>query len=233
MLEIKDVQGWAMLDYFAGIDDIQLLLHTSYGLPEDMPVEVFFRDLEDFTQLEKIALENCKGAILDIGAAAGSFTLELQEKGLNVTALEISSACCQIMRQRGITQVLEADIWTYNEKKYDTLLLIMNGIGLAGTLLKLPDFLKRLKDLMQPGGQIICDSSDINYLYEDLPKPENHYYGEIKYKYEYEGMEGDWFEWLYIDKDTLTDICAEHGLKIEVLYKNKQDQFLYKITSKD
>lgn len=58
-------------------------------------------------------------------------------------------------------------------------------------------------------------------------------YGEIKYKYEYEGMEGDWFEWLYIDKDTLTDTCSELGMNVEVLYKNKQDQFLYKITMKD
>lgn len=127
---IKDVQGMAMLDYFAGIDDINLLIHTSYGDPEDMPVEAFFRDLEDFTKLEGVALKNCRGEILDIGAAAGSFSLELQEKGLNVTALEISPLCCQIMRQRGITNVLELDVWIYKGKKFDTLLLIMNGIGL-------------------------------------------------------------------------------------------------------
>jgi SAM-dependent methyltransferase len=229
----KDVQGKAMLDYYSGIDDIKLLIHTSYGEPEDMPVEVFFRDLGDFTKLEKVALKNCRGEILDIGAGAGSFTLELQKKGKNVTVLEISPISCQIMRQRGITKVLEKDVWGYHEKKYDTLLLIMNGLGLAGTLSKLPAFLNLLKDLMLPGGQIICDSSDISYLYKDIAKPDSHYYGEIKFMYEYEGMKGDWFEWLYVDTDTLTTICTELDMNVEVLCKNKQDQFLYKITLKD
>jgi cyclopropane fatty-acyl-phospholipid synthase-like methyltransferase len=227
---LKDVQGQAMLDYYAGKEEIKLLIHTSYGEPEDMPVEVFFRELEDFTKLEKLALKNCKGEILDIGAAAGSFSMELEEKGKMVTALEISEACCQIMRERGITNVLEKDIWTYQEKKYDTLLLIMNGLGLAGTLSKLPSFLNQLKDLLLPGGQIICDSSDISYLYKDIAKPDNHYYGEIKYKYEYEGKQGEWFEWLYVDTDTLTTTCTELGMNVEVLCKNKYDQTLYKIS---
>jgi SAM-dependent methyltransferase len=228
---LKDVQGKAMLDYLEGKDDIKLLIHTSYGEPEDMPVEVFFRDVEDFTKLEKVALKNCRGEILDIGAASGSFSFELLEQGKNVTALEISPICCQIMHERGITNVLEKDVWTYHEKKYDTILLIMNGLGLAGTLSKLPAFLNHLKDLLLPGGQIICDSSDINYLYKDIPKPDIHYYGEIKYKYEYEGIEGEWFEWLYVDTDTLTSICNDLGMKLEVLCKTKQDQSLYKISS--
>jgi hypothetical protein len=106
----------------------------------------------------------------------------------------------------------------------------MKGLGLAGTLSKLPAFLKHLKTLLLAGGQIICDSSDISYLYKDKLKPVDHYFGEIKYKYEYEGMEGDWFEWLYGDIDTLTIICTELDMKVQVLGRNKHDQSLYKIS---
>jgi SAM-dependent methyltransferase len=165
---------------------------------------------------------------LDIGAGVGSFALELQEANKQVTALDISAICCHIMRQRGLEQVIEDNIWKISNQKYDTLLLIMNGVGLAGSLENLPLFIQKLKSLLNPGGHIICDSSDISYLYEE--KPSDRYYGEIKYCYEYEGMKGEWFDWLYIDKETFAQICINEGMALEVLHENKMDQYLAKIS---
>ncbi len=230
MMKQKDIQGRALLDYFLGKEDVQLVLHTSYGPPEQMPTEVFFRDLSDFSKLEILALENCRGTVLDVGAGAGSFALELQEKGIQVTALEISSLSCEIMRQRGVEKVEEGNIWEYSSAKYETLLLMMNGIGLAGTLESLPAFLSRLKECMLPGGQIICDSSDISYLYKGGKKPTDKYFGEIDYCYEYEGEMGEVFRWLYADVITFARACAAVGLKLEVLQRNRYDQFLCRIT---
>lgn len=227
---MADVQGKALLDFFLGKEDVPLVLHTSYGPPEEMPVEVFFRDREDFTKLENLALRHCRGNVLDIGAGVGSFALELQELGLSVTALEISPLCCRIMEQRGIIKVVEEDLWSFDAEKYDTLLLMMNGIGLAGEVARLPDFLLKLKSLLKPGGQIICDSSDISYLYAGGHKPIDRYFGEISYCYEYEGEKGDWFGWLYADPSLLAEICKLVGLQMSLLYKNKTDQFLAKIT---
>ena len=82
---------------------------------------------------------------------------------------------------------------------YDTLLLSINRISIAGPLDQLPDFFRKYKSLLKDGGEIILDSSDISYLYSDgLAKP-RHYYGEIRYCYEYDHEQGDWFDWLYID----------------------------------
>ncbi|MFN6946582.1 MAG: class I SAM-dependent methyltransferase [Cytophagaceae bacterium] len=225
MLKI-DLPGLALLDYFTGNDDVSLKLHNTYGEPEDMPVEVYFRSKEDFNSLELMALENSKGRILDIGAGAGSFTIELENAGLDVTALEISPSCCQIMERMGVQNILETDIWDYSDEKYDTLLLMMNGIGLAGSLEKLPDFLLKMKGLLNKEGKIIFDSSDISYLYEGIDKPKETYYGEIGYCFEYQEQMGEWFQWLYVDENTLQEICTSVGLKMNILHKNEFDQYL-------
>ena len=72
--------------------------------------------------------------------------------------------------------------------KYDTLLLLMNGTGIAGKLERLPSLLNRLKELLADGGQILVDSSDLRYIYENedgsmdinLNAP---YYGEVDYQF--------------------------------------------------
>lgn len=231
--EVKDVQGKAMLDYFLGNDEVKLKLHTSYGDTERMPVEVFFREKEDFTKLEKLAVKHCRGEVLDVGAGAGSFCMALQEAGVKAYALEISSLCCQVMWQRGVDKIYEGDIWEFNESKFDTLLLMMNGLGLAGTLGDLPKFLTKLKELLLPGGQIICDSSDIGYMYDKDEKPKDRYYGEIDYCYEYEGEKGEWFSWLYVDADSLAACCEAVGLELEIIYKNRHDQYLARLSVKE
>lgn len=231
-MDKPDIQGKALLDYFLGKEEVHLTLHTSYGVVEEMPVEVFFRDRRDFSKLERLALRGCRGKVLDVGAGAGSFALELQQEGLQVKALEYSSLSCHILRQRGVQDVIQVDIWQYKEEKFDTLLLMMNGLGLAGKLNRLSPFLLHLKGLLQPGGQIICDSSDITYLYAATGLPEAEYFGEIQYCYEYEEEEGAWFSWLYVDADTLAIYCDSLGLKLQVLHTNKYEQFLARITLK-
>lgn len=88
--------------------------------------------------------------------------------------------------------------------RYDTLLLLMNGTGVAGKLERLPALLNRLKELLADGGQILVDSSDLRYVYEnedgsldiDLDAP---YYGEVDYQMQYKNIVGEPFDWLYTD----------------------------------
>lgn len=231
--EYPDVQGKALLDYYLGKEKVRLKLHTSYGPPENMPVEVFFREKEDYSKLEKLALRQCRGKVLDIGAGAGSFALELQKQGMEVCAMEVSALSCRIMEQRGVNWVVQQDVWQYGEEKFDTLLLMMNGLGLAASLDQLPVLMQKLKGMLLPGGQIICDSSDITYLYLGALKPENRYFGEIDYCYEYEGVQGEKFSWLYVDEHTLNISLAPLALKVEILYRNRNDQYLARITATD
>jgi 2-polyprenyl-3-methyl-5-hydroxy-6-metoxy-1,4-benzoquinol methylase len=225
MEEAEDVYGKALKDFFNG-NASPLLIETSYGETEEMPIEVFFRKPKDFPEMEAYALKLCEGEILDIGAGAGSHALYLQAKKKDVTALEISETAIEIMKSRGVKKTLQADIFHFSEKRFDTLLLLMNGIGIAGTVEGLNQFLQAFKQLLKPLGKIIFDSSDITYLYEEHPMPEGKYFGEISYRYLYEGKKGQWFNWLYIHQQKMLEIADANGYILHILAEDDSGQYL-------
>lgn len=224
-----EVYGKVLKDHFIGRQKSKLWLHNSYGKPETMPVDVFFRSETELTELEKIALNLCSGTTLDIGAGVGSHALYLQKKGIEVTAIEQSVQACEIMRARGVKKVINMNIMQYCDTKYDTLLMMMNGIGLCGDIQGLHKFLDHLKNLILPEGQVIFDSSDIAYLYGPDDFLMKNYYGEISYQYEYQNIKGSWFKWLYIDFPKLSIIAEEHGWASELIYEDDTDQYLARL----
>ena len=225
---MNDVLGQAIHDHYQNLNVDDLWIHNKYGPKEEMPVDVFFRDEEEMPDMELLALNECRGKILDIGAGAGSHTLLLQNSGFDVTAIDISALAVQVMRDRGVKNAFEADVFNYKADRFDTLLLLMNGIGLAGTLDGLRSLLLHLKLLLNEGGQLLFDSSDVAYLYEGN-LPANGYYGQIAYQYQYKKIKTDWFNWLYIDKQTLQTIADETGYKLQLLEEDEYSQYLARL----
>ena len=224
---MKDVLGSAIAGYYHKISAGKLWVHSKYGPREEMPVEVYFRTADDMPELEWQALRHCRGRVLDIGAGAGSHALFLQQSGMNVTALDISPKAAKVIQARGVQNVLHENFFELKAyTKYDTLLLLMNGIGLAGTLDGLHNFFQKARKLLRPGGQLIFDSSDIAYLYKGRPPKTGPYYGEVLYQYEYLRQRSDWFHWLFIDKKTLTTIAQKEGWRVGLLYKEPSGQYL-------
>jgi len=233
---MKDILGQAMTDYYQDVSSSRgpgirkaagkLWVNNRYGPREEMPVKVYFRDMSNMPELEWMALQQCRGRILDIGAGAGSHALALQRLGQDVTALDISPLLATLMETRGVRSVICQDFFELDGGIYDTLILLMNGIGLAGTLDGLRRFFDKARRLMRPGGQLIFDSSDIAYLYNGKPPAGPDYYGAIFYQYEYKRQVSDWFQWLFIDRKMLTQLAAEEGWETELLFDDRHDQFL-------
>ncbi|MEO9967310.1 MAG: methyltransferase [Reichenbachiella sp.] len=226
---MSDVHGEAIFDFYKGDQSVVLKTYNSYGEPEQMPVAVFFRDHQDFTELENLAITCCEGKILDIGAGAGAHALFMQAFEMDTTALENSPGCIETLRHSGMKKIVEDDFYTH-QKQYDTLLFLMNGLGIAGKLTELPRFFEHCGKLLNKGGQVILDSSDITYLYEEGATKPDHYFGEIRYQYEYNGKKGDWFDWLYVDSNQLIETTQKLGLKTEILMTDEFDQYLARIT---
>lgn len=228
---MSDILGQAVFAYYhQHKPQYKLWIHNRYGLKEGMPVETYFRSENDMPDLEWQALNECRGAVLDIGAGAGSHSLILQERGFEVTAIDISPLSVNVMKERGVRNVVEGDIFKYNEARYDTLLLLMNGIGLAGSVDGLKKLLEHFKHLLNKGGQLLFDSSDISYLYEGHMPEGGDYYGELWYQYEYNRKKTEWFKWLYIDEFTMQKIAIELGYQMEVLLEDEYGQYLARLT---
>lgn len=216
----------AMLDFYHQQQRGELLIHNTYGVPDEMPLEVYFRSEKELNNLELYALELCAGRVLDVGAGAGAVSLVLQSRNSAVVSLEISRVFCNIMKELGVKNILNGDFLKQRpNEQYDTLLMLMNGFGFCGSIDRLPDLFKAIDRHLKPGGQVIFDSSDISYLYKE-GKPTDYYFGEMSYQYEYKGIKGPWFKWLYIDANTFSAEADKYGFAMQLLMTEETGQYL-------
>lgn len=234
---MKDLFGKAILDYQTNNSPEDLITSTSISDEDEMSVAYLFRSHAEMPNIEQNALALAKGKVLDIGCGAGSHSLYLQnELKLNVTAIDISTAAIATCKLRGLKDARVQDFMTLESEKFDTILLLMNGTGICGKLKNLPQFLTKLKDLLNPGGQILIDSSDIIYMFDEdedggkwIPF-ENDYYGELIFNISYKGEKDTPIDWLYLDYNTLQNAAFGNGLKPELILEGAHFDYLAKLT---
>ncbi len=231
---MQDPFGKAIFDYYRNGADTDIVVNSNYTESEHIPVSYFFRNKDEMPEIEKTALKYAKGKILDIGAAAGCHSLILQKNGCDITALEKSELAARVMQERGIQHVISKDILEYTGPVYDTLLLLMNGTGIGGTIAGFKKLLQHLRGLLAPNGQILIDSSDIKYLFEEedgsvwMDLASTKYYGEMEYEVTY-GDSSTSFNWLFADFDTLNAMAREIGFSCELIHKGKHFDYLARL----
>lgn len=228
----KDPMGAAILDYQKSERVGRLRVLSSMFEEDEMPVKHLLRKVEEMPMLEQKALQLTKGRVLDIGAGSGCHTLALQEKGLEVKAIDISPLSCETMELRGVMDAECINLFDEHlETGFDTILLLMNGTGIAGKIENLPALFNRLKALLNKGGQILIDSSDIKYIYENEDGSFDinlnaAYYGEVDYQMVYKDVKGDSFDWLYVDFPLLKSIAESCGLHGELIAEGEHYDYL-------
>lgn len=227
---MKDLFGSAILDYQNGLNTEDLITATSISEEDILPISYLFRSYDEMPILEQKALDLCTGKVLDVGCGAGSHSLYLKQKGLIVKSIDISPKAIEVCKRRGLTNVACLDMIN-EEEKFDTIILLMNGSGVFRSLSQTPYFLNHLKNLLTTFGQILIDSSDISYMYEDHVNVNelSHYYGELDYYITYKGA-SEVFPWMYLDYDNLNAIAKEVGLKCELVLQGEHYDFLAKLT---
>lgn len=252
----KDPMGAAILDFQKHGKAARLRVLSSMFEEDEMPVKHLFRSTREMPVLEQKALQLAKGRVLDIGAGSGCHTLALQEKGFTVKAIDISPLSCEAMKLRGVKDVECINLFAphlssgnhseenlenhsgENQKQFeggfDTILLLMNGTGIAGKIEHLPALFQRLKALLNPDGQILIDSSDLKYIYENEDGSfdinlNGDYYGEVDYQMIYKDVKGDRFDWLYVDFPLLKSIAETCGLHGELVAEGEHYDYLARI----
>jgi SAM-dependent methyltransferase len=231
----KDPMGRAIAEYQRTGKSDKLRVFSPMFEEDEIPLPTLFRRYRDMPAIERKALDMARGKVLDVGAGAGCHSLVLQERGIDVTAIDISPLAVETMRLRGVKNVLEEDFFAH-QVKYDTILMMMNGIGIVGTLAGLPDFFRQLSQLLTSDGQLLCDSSDISYLFEDeegcFDYPGTGYYGEQMFRMQYKDTIGEPFPWLYIDKESLIEEARKNGFQADIIAEGDHYDYLASITRK-
>ena len=227
--------GAAIYDYHRNGKADTLVVRSSMFDDDEIPVADLFRGFADMPALERAAMQLAQGRILDVGAGAGCHSLALQQMGKDVVAIDISPLSVEVMKERGVdARLVNFYDESFNEK-FDTVLMLMNGTGIMGNLDNVKAFFKALKRLLNPGGKVYIDSSDLRYLYEEedgslMIDLAGDYYGQLDYQMQYKDVEGEPFDWLYLDFNTLAYYAEENGFKAEVLFEGEHYDYLAGLT---
>lgn len=224
-----------MLDYWHGSVDAAYTVHRDDGFSHVIPVAESFAG-QPFHPLEQLALERATGRVLDVGAGVGRHALFLQERGCQVTAIEIEPELVGIMSERGVIDPLAGSVLSLTGRRFDTVLMLMNGFGLVGTPSGADVFFEHARQLLSPGGQILCDSLDVrrttnptHLAYQEANHRNGQSVGQMRFCIEYRGRRGEAFDWLHIDFDALRDHARRHGWSAEMLAQEQNGHYLTRL----
>ncbi len=234
----NDIIGDALLDYQTKGVAANIITISFLDEEDEMSIPYMFRTYDQMPILERKALQLCRGSILDIGCGAGPHSLYLQEKNYEVTAVDTSYGAIEVCKLRGVHSTRHTAILDILGTKFDTLLLLMNGIGLVGKLKNLNHYLAHFKKLLHTNGQILLDSSNIIYMYEEenggywIPG-NGTYYGEVEFTMKYNGSASKPFNWLYVDFETLKAQCLLEGFNCELVSEGEHYDYLARLTPRE
>jgi SAM-dependent methyltransferase len=232
---MKDLFGKAILDYATGNNPEDIITETSISEADEMSVAYLFRSFDEMPEIEQKALSLVKGKILDIGCGAGSHSLYLTDRDLDVTSIDISPHAVEACRKRGVKNVRVQDMMSVENEKFDTILMLMNGTGIFGKLENTAQYLQKLKSILAVDGQTLIDSSDIIYMFDDDDDggkwiPGDDYYGELTFYLTNKGQQETPFDWLYLDYNTLQNAALANGLRCEMILEGSHYDYLARLT---
>lgn len=225
--------GRALVDYHRGFEKRHFIVHSDLWDDEPTPVEEYFRpDHVPIPELELRALSMCRGRVLDLGAGAGRHALELQARGFEVTALDISHDAVAVMRHRGVRDARRGDLAELKGERFDTILLLMHGIGIVGTLEGLSTFLAEARNVLNGAGRIVCDSADLTVILPSLTESARQadtgsarYPGEVEFRLTYGTLEGQPYPWLFVDPQTLGRFARAAGYRCSIVCRGARGAF--------
>jgi len=234
---MKDLFGKAMFDFQTNNSPEDIITETTISEEDEMSVDYLFRSYNEMPKIEQKALQLATGKTLDVGCGAGSHSLSLQnDRKLEVTSIDISEKAIETCKLRGVKNAKVQNILDFEGEKFDTIILLMNGVGIFGKLDNCNKYLSKLKSLLNEGGQILLDSSDIIYMFDEdedggkwIPS-NNDYYGELVFNISYKGEKEEPFDWLYLDYNTLQNAAIANGLKCELVLEGEHYDYLARLS---
>lgn len=235
-----DIFGKAITAYFECGDETDIIVYSPDFDDDVIPVPYLFRNYKEMPELEQKALQLCRGRVLDVGCGAGSHSLYLQdERKLKVVGIDTSAGAIDICRRRGISDARNIGFEGFSAEKFDTVLLLMNGTGIVGKMTFLDRFFDRLKKILSKEGQVLIDSSDLIYLFDEdddggvWVDSSKGYYGEMTYSLSYKGETSQSFDWLYLDFESLSLAATKNGFNCEKAFEGKHFDYLAKLSMKN
>jgi len=161
-----------------------------------------------------------RGRVLDAGCGAGRVALELQARGREVVAIDISPGAVDVARRRG---VLDARVLAFEDVvaelgRFDTVVMYGNNFGLFGGEAKARRLLRRLRPM---AGRIVAstrnpyDTDDAAHLaYHERNRRRGRMSGQLRLRVRYRDYASPWFDYLIASPEELEALVDGTGWRV-------------------
>jgi SAM-dependent methyltransferase len=228
--------GLALLDFWRGHKSATFTMIRDDGFQEEVALSTFFRGTDEFPGLEQMALDRCRGFVLDVGAGSGRHSLALQSKGHSVCSIDVSADAVRVMREAGALDCRQFDLLRFDGGRFDTVLMMGHGVGMAENIDGLRRLLEHLRTLLKPGGQVLLDALDpratsepLHLAYHEANRKAGRYYGEVRLQLRFKGHTGPVYGWLLVDPETLAKHAMAGGWSMDIVWRQADGNYLARL----
>ncbi len=216
-----ELYAQAMLDHWLG-KKVAVEFERDDGYRSESNLATYFASASEWPRMEREALKEVRGRVLDVGCGPGRHSLFLQKKGFRVVGIDPSPTQCALARVRGVQNVYQASVQRLPRGlgTFDTVFMMGNNLGLPGDHPKMRRFLKNLREITTRRGRIVghtripgtWSSDHLPYVKWNLKRGRPA--GLITLRVRYKGRVGDWFDLLLLSPEELARLAQETGWEL-------------------
>jgi SAM-dependent methyltransferase len=192
----------------------------------------YFAPVRRWPAVERRALRYIRGRVLDVGVGAGRVALELQARGREVVAIDVSPGAVEVARNRGVSDVrlLAFEEVDASLGHFDTVVMYGNNFGLFGSRAKARRLLRRLRPFV---ARIVATSNNpyatedpAHLAYHERNRGRGRMSGQLRLRVRYRDLVGPWFEYLIVSPDEMADIVESTGWQLRRVVRDEGSYFV-------
>lgn len=231
----EDAFGRLLRDGIDGEPGIALLERDDGDVRPALPAAVFLAPPEEWPQVELEALERARGRVLDVGCGAGRHTLELQRRGLEVIAIDVSPGAVEVARRLGVSDVRLLPLAQVSPElgRFHTFLMLCGNLGLLGSQHEGRRTLRQLLALGSPDCRLVAESIDPHAGPRPLPEDyraanarRGRLPGQVRLRMRYRETLTPWFDLLNVSPSELDTLVRGTGWTIAELLPGEPPSYV-------
>ena len=236
---MSDPWSEIMRDAAAGISG-HYTIEREDGRVETLEVSDYRKPMEEWWEVERLAIKHVKGKVLDIGCGAGRVSLYLQNLGFDVIGIDLAAGAVDACKKLGLRKayVMSASDLKFKYDKFDTVVLFGNNFGVAGDEKHIFTMLHQLYKFSTPDAIILAGSldplntNDTEHLeYHEMNRARNRPPGLVRIRVKYKELVSEWSDlWLVTPKE-MEHLAGKEGWQVEkIIQINNQAPYIAILT---
>jgi SAM-dependent methyltransferase len=231
-LQVGDAFGRALTDGLADAAT-SVVLERDDGWFGVEPLAWCFETPEAWSETERRALEFVHGRVIDVATGAGRIALELQERGHDVLATDVSPLAIDACGRRGVARSALAgidDVMSLGER-VDTVTMLGGDLAFLGAEPTAQRILHAIYDGTGPDGRIVgsCANAPLTELVHIAYEQRNRRFGRLPgyrmLRVRYEDLVTPWFDYVLRSPAELTAAAENAGWKVTTLLGERSPQY--------